>query len=587
MPVRPELADLFAIGYAPENRAPVWAWGRDEVKLRESPYGKRFAIEETPWLKEPLECLPDNRVREIVLVCCAQGGKTTAMQVSTCWALAQQPAPTMVVLQTEDAAKKFARQRLLPMLESCAKLSAQLPEDRHERTTREVLFPNATLMVGPANESFLRAHAIRWLFCDEVSDWRPGLLEQARARTTRYWNRRHWISSTPLEAGSDLERAFAVGDQREWHLGCPACGALIPCKFDSIKWETSEATKPGGRWNFAAMRETVRLVCPSCKAEHQHTAENYRRLNAAGRYVAANPGASPVVVSFRFNALCLPPSALSWADLVEQFLRAKEESNRGYLVPLREFTTLRLAEFWREQDALGVERLDVGNYDPEKDWQDEKLRVLTVDCQLNLEDFWAVVRAWKEDGSSRLLDFKRLSSFSEIEELRTRWNVKPHLTFLDCGYERHRVLAACARHGWAALRGEDMQSYLHTNKDRGNSRRPYSPATKETSGGKPAIVFRWSNPSVKDTTHLLKIGRGAKWEVCDLGPLAEEYARQIDGERKREVRDRLGRPTLRWQKCRDNHAWDCECMQTVAATMAGLFKSETQPPPKPVDSGGV
>ena len=98
------LDDIFRSGYAPENRAPVWAWGRDNLKLRESPYGKRFAIDETPWLKEPLEAFPDNRVREVVLVCCAQGGKTTALQVAACWALANQPGPTMVTLQTDEAA---------------------------------------------------------------------------------------------------------------------------------------------------------------------------------------------------------------------------------------------------------------------------------------------------------------------------------------------------------------------------------------------------------------------------------------------------------------------------------------------------
>ena len=570
------LLTTFTLAYAPEDRSPVWSWGRENLTLRESPYGKRFAIEETPWLKEPLEIFPDNRVREIVLVCAAQGGKTTSLQVAACWSLANQPGPTMAVLQTEDAAKKFSRQRLLPMIESCEPLVAQLPEDRHERTTREILFPNATLMVGAANESFLRAHSIRWLFCDEVSDWKPGLLDQARARTTRYWNRRHWISSTPLDANSDLERAFTAGDRREWHLACPTCAALIPCDFGLVRWQTNEATKTGDAWNFAAVRETVRLECPHCKTQHAHTAENFRSMNSAGRYVRTNPSAPAHLVSFRFNALCLPPSVLSWADLVEQFLRAKAEANKGYLAPLKEFTTLRLAQFWNEQDSLGVELVKPDDYNPADDWADEKLRVLTVDCQLNLEDFWGVVRSWSADGSSRLLAFARLKSFDEIKELQEKWKVKPHLTFLDVGYERHRVLAACAAHGWAGLRGEDAPDFLHVTGVT-KVRRPYSPAAREMAGGKSALVFRWSNPTIKDLTHILKTGRGAKWDVCDLGPLHDDYSRQLDGERKREVRDRYGRPTLRWQKYRENHAWDCEAMQSVAACMAGLFKAAPAP----------
>lgn len=563
--------ELFRIGYAPEDVSPVWAWGRDQLKLRESPYGKRFAIDETPWLRAPLEDFADNHVREITLTCCAQGGKTTAMQVAACWALAQQPGPMMVTLQTDEAAKRFARQRLMPMIESCASLAGQLPEDRHERTTREILFPSATLMVGAANESFLRAHSIRWLFCDEVSDWRPGLLEQARARTTRFWNRRHWISSTPLDVGSDLERAFLAGDQREWHLACPSCAGMIPCDFGLVRWETSEATKPGGTWKFDAVRETVRLHCPHCKTAHAHTAENFRTMNAGGRYVAANPSAPSHLRSYRFNSMCLPPSVMSWSDLVEQFLRAKQEASRGYLIPLKEFVTLRLAQFWKELDSMEVAPIAPDGYNPNEPWNGEKMRVLTVDCQHRLEDFWAVVRAWGDDGASRLLTFARLSSFAEIEELREKWGVKPHLTFLDVGYERGRVLAACSAHGWAGLRGEDTADFLHTVGAR--VRRPYSPRGHEAAGGKMASVFRWSNPTIKDITHLLKTKKGATWEVCDLGDLAAEYARQLDGERKREEKDRFERPILRWKKFRDNHAWDCECMSTVAACMAGLFKS--------------
>ena len=127
-----------------------------------------------------------------------------------------------------------------------------LPTERHEKTIREILFANATLMIGPANDSFLRAHSIRWLFCDEVSDWQPGLIDQARARTTRYWNRRHWVASTPLDVGSDLDRAFEAGDQREWHLACPFCAALFLPAFNKIiRWETSD-TK-GALWQGTEM----------------------------------------------------------------------------------------------------------------------------------------------------------------------------------------------------------------------------------------------------------------------------------------------------------------------------------------------
>lgn len=568
--------NLNAIAFAPESREPVWQWAHTELELRESPYGKKFVVDETPWLKEPLEQIPKNKVREIVLQCCAQGGKTVSMSAAICWALAQQPGPTMVVAQTEDAAKKFSRQRLLPMVNSSARLAALMPQDRHEKTTREILFANATLMIGPANESFLRAHSIRWLFCDEASDWKPGLLDQARARTTRYWNRRHWIASTPLEVGSDLDRAFMAGDRREWHLACPECGELIDPEFAKVvRWDSDATTKPGGEWDFDKMRATVRMECPHCEARIENTDANFRKMNRRGKYVAKNPTAPAHLVSFRFNSLCLPPSMLSWADLAEQFLRAKVEESRGYLVPLKEFVTLRLAQAWDDDAALQVKPVELNDYDPANEWPEERVRFMTVDCQQELEDFWLVVRAWGEDGQSRLVDFCRPKSFAEVEALRLKHKVKPHLTFVDCGYQRYRVLSECAKRGWAAMRGEDVDDYLHTGKGR-SVRRPYSPASRgdaRDGTGRGAIVFRWSNPTVKDLLHLLRTHRGAAWEVCDPGELLEEYQRQMDGERKKQVVDRFGRAKRRWVSFRANHAWDCEAMQVVAACIANLFKS--------------
>ncbi len=571
--------NLNRIAFARENRAPLWQWAFDEIELKESPYGRRFVVNETPWLKEPLEQVPRNDVREIVLQCCAQGGKSVSMSVAACWALAQQPGPTMVVAQTEDAAKKFSRQRLMPMINSVDRLRDTMPVDRHEKTVREILFANATLMVGPANESFLRAHSIRWLFCDEVSDWKPGLLDQARARTTRYWNRRHWIASTPLEMGSDLDRAFMAGDQREWHLGCPHCGkAILPDFHKVVRWETNETTKPGGEWDFEAMRKTVRMVCPHCEKDIENTDANFRAMNRGGSYIAQNPTAPSHSISFRFNALCLPPSMMSWADLAEQFLRAKIEAAKGYMQPLKEFLTLRLAQVWDDEQAMQVKPIELGDYDPANEWPEEKVRFMTVDCQNELEDFWLVVRAWAEDGSSRLVDFKRPKSFEEIEELRKKHNVKPHLTFLDCGYERYRVLSECAKRGWAAMRGEDVEDYLHTGKRK--VRRPYAPASRgdaRDGSKKGAVVFRWSNPTIKDLLHILRTGRGAEWGICDLGVLHEEFARQMDGERKKQVVDRYGRARRRWVAFRANHAFDCEAMQVVAACMANLFKSGERP----------
>ena len=567
------IKECLQTAFAQKQEISIPDWSLDNVRLRESPYGNQFRASETPWLLEPLKAFADPSTEEVVMNCAAQTGKTVSMQVAIAWALANHPGPTMTVMQDEDAAKDFSKERLMPMLESCQTIRKQFPSDRHRKTNTELFLTTCTLKLGAANNNFLRSWSIRWLFGDEVSAWRPGMLARARARTTRYWNRKHWLSSTPEEEGSDFDAAYAAGTCEQWQLVCLGCGeSFTPNFYDVIRWDTTDETKPGGVWDFQKVSDTVRMVCPHCEHKHENSESNWRAMSRGG-YKITNENPTPRVRSFSFNQLALPPSVMPWADLVVDFLRAKQHASAGYIQPLREFVTLRLAEPWKATNHVDVEKVVVKDYEPGGEWADEATRFLTVDVQAYLEEFWAVCRSWSKTGESRLISFQRLTSFDDIEQMRQKYNVAPQRTFLDVGYQRARVLAECGRYGWMGMRGEDTVDYAH-NINGHQVRRMFSKPTRVSATGRTAPpVFRWSNPTTKDVLHLLKSGKSHAWDVCPLGDMADEYAKQIDSERKKEVLDKHGRTTLRWMSFRANHAWDCELMQVVAASIAKLFQT--------------
>ena len=303
-------------------------------------------------------------------------------------------------------------------------------------------------------------------------------------------------------------------------------------------------------------------------------------MTGGGGYVSTNSNPVPKTRSFSFNQLTLPPSVMPWSSLVIDFLKAKRSAATGFITPLREFVTLRLAEPWKEANHIDVASVVASAYEPSEEWEDEKHRFLTVDCQQYLEEFWVVARAWAEGGASRLLTFRRATSFEEIREIQQEFKIADSRVFLDVGYQRERVLVQCAKYGWIGMRGEDTDSYPHELQGGGKVKRVYSKPTRISSTGRVSPpVFRWSNPSVKDMLHVLKTGRGQAWDVCSLGEMADTYARQIDSERKQEQQDKNGKPRLIWKQIRrDNHGWDCECMQLVAALICKLFlepESET------------
>jgi hypothetical protein len=587
------LIEILRRSFAPEDRSRPWEWAARTVRIPGSPLGDRFLIEETPWLKLPLECLDDITLLEIVMRCCAQGGKSVTLQVGCAWALDRQPDPTMYVLANEKMAKHVATQKLNKILESVPSLAASMPAEKTKKKQLEVHFPNAVLMIGPANESFLRSHTIRWMWGDECSDWAPGKMEQARARLRRFWNRKAFFASTPLKLSDDFTNAYNDGTQEEYHLVTPCCEKPIYVTTDNFeklfKWAENQETRPGGDWDFPKLEQTVELVCPHCQARHKQTDENmdamYRKMIARAVYIAKNPKAARSVRSFAFNWLVLAPSLLKWSDVVIKWLKAKVAEGRGDLAPMRELVNLFFAEPFDERKFISVQMPSFADYtpDPEKAWEKEKYRFLTVDCQKDLAEFWAVVRAWSADGSSRLLAFEKLRSEAEIEELRIKWKVLPARTGIDCGYEMYRVFEMCVRNGWVALRGEDKQDYTHEDK----VKRPYSimykgdPRTGKSYAGRVRCpLFYWSNPSIKDLLWNLKSGKGSEWLVPDLGsailwgerdPKKLVYAEGVDSERKiyNLEKDSFA---PRWTKIRRaNHPWDAECMQVVYAYMGKCF----------------
>lgn len=582
--------------FAPADRRPAWEWGADKVRLKGSPYGDRFKPHETPWLKKPLEDLSDIRIREQVVRACAQGGKSISMQVGCAYVLDRHPDPTMYVVQTIDAAKQMAEQRLMPILKSVLSLLAQMPPEK-ERKKLEIIFASAVLMIGAANESFLRGHSIRWLFGDECSDWEPGKMEQARARCTRFWNRHIFFGSTPKRAGDDFSEAYKAGNQEEYHLAAPCCSSPVYVRTSNFEklfaWREDEETRPAGEWDFSKVAETVEFVCPHCNARTRQTEGTrdaiYRRMISGALYIVQNPKAPFWLRSYAFNWFCLPPSLMTWADVVIRWLKAQVEAAKGNFAPLKELVNLVFGEDFDERRFVSVAAIHFADYtpDPDKAWDKEKHRFLTVDCQKDLAEFWAIVRAWAADGSSRLLAFEKMRTEAEIESLRVKWKVKPNHTGIDASYETYKVYEMCVRNGWVAMKGDEKLDYLHPGPNGTRIRRPFSPLStgdprtgKTYAGRVRCPVVYWSNPSIKDLTNNLRVGKGAEWQVPDLGKeilwgekdaKTVVYAEGLDSEKKLWVQDKYGNFSQQWTRIRPNHPWDCENMQTTYAYMARCF----------------
>ena len=569
--------------FVPNDRRPPWKLAAEQLRLKGSPLGDRYNPELTPWVKEPLELFPNNQVKEITCVCCVQGGKTQTEQIAQWWAMKYQPAPMMINCQTDDDAKDFAKERFGPMINSDAQLRAKL-QTVAKPSVCSLSLSDMWILIHGANPSNLSSKSVRWVFNDEIYQWKGGLLQQSRDRATQFWNRRIFNASAGSNAGHDLEHAWQSGDCREWNLRCPQCD-----KLNMPKWERIKFPKFEGAPDFRRIKNETRFVCEHCSAEIEHTERNHRLMNSLGGYVATNPNPTPGHVSFRWNALALNPITLSWGDLAVEFTKALMAYEAGYEEPLREFKTKRLAEFWNPTvPYFSSETLPTSDYSFGDEWEKAAVfRVMAVDMQK--DHFWFIIRDFAEDSTSRLVDCGKLLTWDSIVEKAIERKVSPQTVIVDSGHWAEEVYEACCAYGFRTLKGEDDLSFPWEN-GKAIEHRPYSkPREMQPGIGKPsrqrkyrtATLCRWSNPTIKNLLWRLQTGKGLYWGVPKDAPLA--YLDQLKGETYRQITSKkTGKTEWRWMPTgrQGEHMRDCECMALVAAMIFGMFDGFSADTPK-------
>jgi hypothetical protein len=296
-------------------------------------------------------------------------------------------------------------------------------------------------------------------------------------------------------------------------------------------------------------------------------------LAESAYYVATNTESLPGHVGYHYNVLCNWRKPL-W-EIVLLNLEAKAALRQGNVDPLRQFIQKRLAEPWEEDLTDNREELvgsgySIGEFANGERIDNEIHRFFTIDKQR--DHFWACVRAWRADGTSRLLFYARLENFDQILEHAQRYKVQPKMVFVDGGYDTDQVYSACAKQDWTVLFGSGRDSFPYRKPNGDIINRPFTRFSEaQTAIGRPARYAHWSSDRAKDILNAHRTGQSVAWEIPD--DIGKDYLSQIDAEVKREVTNsKTKQIEYRWVRTRrHNHAFDCEAMQIVAAMMLRII----------------
>lgn len=557
------LFDAFRSACRPSARLSPSEWANGRVALYEG-LSTHFEIDSVPWFRAPLDAFADIEAKEVCVLAPIGMGKTASiLEAGQAYNIAEDGGPTLLVGSTDADLKDWSETRFDYTLKNTKETSVLLPtgKNRHKKRKDAIIFPHMAIFMTGANISGLNAKSMRRVICDEPWTYAKGMIREAEGRLHDRWNRQFYLISQGGFIGDDWHHKCEAASMHEFMFQCPECGTEQPWRWSNVKYDEEITDR-------IAMAQTAHIICdnPDCSHTIKDKAQERREIASKARYVKVRDG-MPNSIGFHCNALCNWRLPL-WR-LVIQRCEAMDEVRRGNLDLLRQFVQKRLADFWSDEQEderaeLTGSGYSISDYDNGETWEDEIHRFMTIDRQA--DHFWVIIRAWASDGRSRLLWFGKVDTWERVKVIQEKYKVENVKTQIDCGFQTDEVYKRCAQYGWLALRGDRRESYPHPTKKGKPIYRSYSRYQNvKASNGKVTKVCYWSNLAHKDLLFRLRNQQGVEWEIPD--DAGQEYLRQIDAE----VRRGEGKTAVWKAKHRDNHATDCEAMQTVLASMMRLI----------------
>jgi hypothetical protein len=609
-----EFAEFLSQCCAPPSNEPTEVWAEKHVVIQEGPFaGSNWRLMFTPFAKWIFASFRNPKKKRTTIMMSAQYVKTMALIIDFLRNAKEDPAGAMWVMAESDHMDEFVTKRLLPYIESCDVVAPLLIGRKKGMIQLETM---NLMLRGSGSRAKLQSDPVRRVYCDERREWKPGAIDLLRKRMRTFPNAHEISAGTAGNENDELHSDYLEGSQTRAHIRCLQCGHSQPIRFGrevttlwktarecgGFRWETNETTCPGGKWDFEEVKKTVYFECenPACRARYTN-AEKYELLRTMHPH-DYNPKPNPEYDSFGGSAFEAIWESCDWDKLVVEFLKAVDAAKAGNVEPLKAFITETLGEPWA--DAIGVIEdfgfLEArkGDYDFGDRWPEEVDRLMAADKQAKGgEHYWYVIRAFNRFGGSRLIQYGRVNTTAELEEVRKANGALAANALIDSGFKAGEVYRFCLATGWKAFKGEPNAEYfLHTvidpkTRQKRTVRRIWDRTfvdpfmgTNKQGRHKPLPLFRWCGDATKDLLAEYMTGLVGNWTI----PRKVErlYFKHLSADQRVEVVDGRNRTRYVWkQVLPDNHLKDCEEMITVAAVIKKLITPKPVLPPAPEPKG--
>lgn len=331
-----------------------------------------------------MDALSERNVQTVVVMGCAQFGKSVILKAIIGYHIDQDPAPILMVQPTEQMAETFSKDRLAPMFRDTPSLRGRVADPRSRDSGNTILhkrFSGGHLtLVGSNASAGLASRPIRVVLCDEVDRYPASAgtegdpVNLAVKRSATFWNRRIVMTSTPTVKGlSRIELAFEQSDQRRYYVPCPQCGTFHVLWWRNVKWPEHDPSR-------------AYMACEDCGAviEEKHKAAMLK----VGEWRAERECKG--TAGFHINELYSPWRR--WADVAKDFLAAKQSPET-----LKTWINTSLGECWEEEaEKSDPENLMIRRENYGGDSLPDAVRYLTAGVDVQDDRLEAEIVGWHQ-----------------------------------------------------------------------------------------------------------------------------------------------------------------------------------------------
>jgi phage terminase large subunit GpA-like protein len=577
-----ELLEGLASGLRPIARVTVSQWAEKYRYL--SPMASAepglFRNERTPFNKEIMDKLSANDpTQEVIVMKGAQLGLTESGNNWIGYIIHITPAPTLMVMPTDETIKRNSKIRIDPMIEASPVLRERIAPARSRdsgNTLTQKEFSGGVLVLTGANSaSGLRSMPIRFLFLDEVDAYPSDLegegspIDLAMARTRTFANKKVFKISTPTIDGlSIIQKEFIGTDQRYFHVPCPHCGTLQHLIWEQMRWDKG---KP----------ETAQYECPHCNGmiEERHKP----KMLASGEWIATVPqNANWRKVGYHINSLYSPLGWYSWADAVKDFEDAENDINK-----MKTFVNTVQGLTWKDKgDAPEWQNLynKRETYELNKPHEDVVILTAGVDVQgdrleLEIVGWGAGKRSWSVDYRVLDGDTSKENVWRQLASVLDEFWVTPDgrelrisMMCVDSGFNTSHVYRFCVQQDSSRvipIKGHDKAAVMVS------APRP----VVINQAGKPiGAVKVWAVASsmIKSEVYgYLKLEREEDGSTpagyCHFPQYDQFHFKSLTAEKVQIVKDKKGFDKHEWVKeFKRNERLDCRVYARAAAFVYGI-----------------